>query len=87
MNEEFCKSLDRTDTVRNSLDKELQRRLRKRQVSFKSTENFLKSISAGKKQAKSTGSENMQNEAGQEEKVRECETKQDDPAAELKTEV
>ncbi|KAB5565272.1 hypothetical protein PHYPO_G00239250 [Pangasianodon hypophthalmus] len=85
VNEELCKSLEIKETVRNHLDKELQRRLRKRQVSFKRSESFLKSISAGKKQdRKSTASENAPNEAGQE--VSQCETKQEDPAAELKTE-
>ncbi|MCI4381402.1 hypothetical protein PGIGA_G00251270 [Pangasianodon gigas] len=85
VNEELRKSLDIKETVRNHLDKELQRRLRKRQVSFKRSESFLKSISAGKKQdRKSTASENTPNEAGQE--VNQCETKQEETAAELKTE-
>lgn len=88
VNEELRKSLDRTETVRNSLDKELQRRLRKKQVSFKSSENFLKSISAGKKQhGKSSMSENTPNELRQEEEVSQSETRQEGPAAELKTEV
>ncbi|XP_017340665.1 tRNA-dihydrouridine(47) synthase [NAD(P)(+)]-like isoform X2 [Ictalurus punctatus] len=87
VNEELRKSLDRTETVRNSLDKELQRRLRKKQVSFKSSENFLKSISAGKKQhGKSSMSENTPNELRQEEEVSQSETRQEGPAAELKTE-
>ncbi|KAK2834029.1 hypothetical protein Q7C36_014730 [Tachysurus vachellii] len=87
VNEELCKSLNRSGAVRNNLDKELQRRLRKRQVSFKRTEDFLKSISAGKNQNKKlTGSENTLNKAGQEEEVSRCESKQEVPAAELKAE-
>ncbi|XP_060771453.1 tRNA-dihydrouridine(47) synthase [NAD(P)(+)]-like [Neoarius graeffei] len=87
VNEELRKSLERTGTVRNSLDKELQRRLRKRQVSFKHAESFLKSISAGKKQdRKSAGSENTTNKVGQEEEVNQCEIKEDASAAELQTE-
>lgn len=88
VNEELRKSLERTGTVRNSLDKELQRRLRKRQVSFKHAESFLKSISAGKKQdRKSAGSENTTNKVGQEEEVNQCEIKEEASAAELQTEV
>lgn len=88
VNEELCKSLARTKTVRNNLDKDLQKRLRKKQVSFKGSENFLKSISAGKNQSKKlTGSENTPNEAGQDEEGSRCEGKGEDPAAELKAEV
>ncbi|KAG7324671.1 hypothetical protein KOW79_012687 [Hemibagrus wyckioides] len=87
VNEELCKSLARTETVRNNLDKDLQKRLRKKQVSFKGSEKFLKSLSAGKNQSKkSTGSENTPNEAGQDEEGSRCEGKQEDPAAELKAE-
>ncbi|KAK3558602.1 hypothetical protein QTP86_021657, partial [Hemibagrus guttatus] len=87
VNEELCKSLARAKTVRNNLDKDLQKRLRKRQVSFKRSDNFLKIISAGKNQNKKlTGSENTPVEAGQEEEGRQSADKQEDPAAELKAE-
>ncbi|XP_046716244.1 tRNA-dihydrouridine(47) synthase [NAD(P)(+)]-like [Silurus meridionalis] len=87
VNEELRKSLEKTETVRNGLDKELQKQLRKRQVSFKNSEKFLKSIGAGKKtDRKSSGSENTQKEAEQEEEVSQHESKQEDPTAESNTE-
>ncbi|KAI5627682.1 tRNA-dihydrouridine(47) synthase [NAD(P)(+)]-like [Silurus asotus] len=87
VNEELRKSLEKTETVRNSLDKELQKQLRKRQVSFKNSEKFLKSIGAGKKpDRKSSGSENTPKEVEQEEEVSQRESKQEDPTAESNTE-
>ncbi|KAK2887780.1 hypothetical protein QQF64_012885 [Cirrhinus molitorella] len=49
LNEELCKSWAGRETVRNHLDKELQRRLRKKQVKFAGAEAYLKTISRGKK--------------------------------------
>ncbi|KAF5894571.1 tRNA-dihydrouridine synthase 3-like, partial [Clarias magur] len=87
VNEELSRSSGGTETVRNSLNKELQRRLRKRQVSFKGTEAFLKSIGAGNKhERKSAGSENTPRDAGQEQEVNQTETKQEEPPSELNTE-
>ncbi|KAI2653278.1 tRNA-dihydrouridine(47) synthase [NAD(P)(+)]-like [Labeo rohita] len=49
LNEELCKGWAGRETVRNNLDKELQRQLRKKQVKFTGAEAYLKTISRGKK--------------------------------------
>ncbi|XP_051520044.1 tRNA-dihydrouridine(47) synthase [NAD(P)(+)]-like isoform X2 [Myxocyprinus asiaticus] len=49
VNEDLYKSFADTVTVRNNLDKEQQRRLRKKQVCFKGAEAYLKTINRGKK--------------------------------------
>lgn len=59
--QELYESERRTSTVRNHLDKDLQRRLRKKQVSFTGTDAFLKSLAAaaakgGKKPQENSGS-------------------------------
>ncbi|XP_076862751.1 tRNA-dihydrouridine(47) synthase [NAD(P)(+)]-like isoform X2 [Brachyhypopomus gauderio] len=53
VNEELCKMT--MEMVRNSLDKDLQRRLRKRQVTFTRSETYLKSIRAGNNRGGPTG--------------------------------
>ncbi|XDV33469.1 hypothetical protein PO909_003871 [Leuciscus waleckii] len=49
VNADLYKPCGERETVRNHLDKDLQRRLRKKQVSFSGAEAFLKTISRGKK--------------------------------------
>lgn len=49
VNEDLYKPCAERETVRNHLDKDLQRRLRKKQVSFTGAEAYLKTISRGKK--------------------------------------
>lgn len=53
--EDISDGLGQTETVKNSLDKELQRRLRKRQVTFSRSETYLKSIGGGKAKGGATG--------------------------------
>lgn len=48
-NEDLCRHWAGRDTVRNLLDKDLQRRLRKRQERFPGAEAYLKTVSRGKK--------------------------------------
>ncbi|XP_036433768.1 tRNA-dihydrouridine(47) synthase [NAD(P)(+)]-like [Colossoma macropomum] len=89
--EEVCKTLGQKETVRNSLDKELQRRLRKRQVTFSRSETYLKSIGAGKAKGganeKKSGSENKNATTEAVEEVeKQCVSGQKDAAADLKTE-
>ncbi|XP_067282102.1 tRNA-dihydrouridine(47) synthase [NAD(P)(+)]-like isoform X2 [Pseudorasbora parva] len=62
VNEELYKPCAEREAVRNHLDKDLQRRLRKKQVSFTGTEAYLKTISRGKKM------EERHNENKEEEK-------------------
>ncbi|XP_049329485.1 tRNA-dihydrouridine(47) synthase [NAD(P)(+)]-like isoform X2 [Astyanax mexicanus] len=71
---ELCSSLDKKETVRNNLDKDLQRRLRKRQVDFSGAEAYLKSIGVGKGKGgghgKKSGSENSaETRCGQQEET------------------
>ncbi|XP_067267440.1 tRNA-dihydrouridine(47) synthase [NAD(P)(+)]-like [Chanodichthys erythropterus] len=49
VNEDLYKPSAERETVRNHLDKDLQRRLRKKQVSFKGAEAYLKTVTRGKK--------------------------------------
>ncbi|KAG1929009.1 tRNA dihydrouridine synthase DusB [Pimephales promelas] len=49
VNSDLYKPSAEREAVRNHLDKDLQRRLRKKQVSFSGAEAFLKTISRGKK--------------------------------------
>lgn len=49
VNEDLYKPSTERETVRNHLDKDLQRQLRKKQVSFKGAEAYLKTITRGKK--------------------------------------
>ncbi|KAL0167227.1 hypothetical protein M9458_039071, partial [Cirrhinus mrigala] len=63
LNQELCKDWAGRETVRNNLDKELQRRLRKKQVKFTGAEAYLKTISRGKKpEHKSAGETHASNE-------------------------
>uniref|UniRef100_A0AAR2KA37 tRNA-dihydrouridine(47) synthase [NAD(P)(+)] n=1 Tax=Pygocentrus nattereri TaxID=42514 RepID=A0AAR2KA37_PYGNA len=90
--EEVCKTLGQKEMVRNSLDKELQRRLRKRQVTFSRSETYLKSIGAGKAKGgangKKSGSENKHATTDAVAEVeKQCVSEQSDTAADLKTEL
>ncbi|KAL4629815.1 tRNA-dihydrouridine(47) synthase NAD(P)(+)-like isoform X1 [Arapaima gigas] len=53
VNEELLKKNEGRLMVRNTLDKDLQRRLRKKQVSFKAAEAYLKTINKGTSQGAS----------------------------------
>uniref|UniRef100_A0AAY4CFK3 tRNA-dihydrouridine(47) synthase [NAD(P)(+)] n=1 Tax=Denticeps clupeoides TaxID=299321 RepID=A0AAY4CFK3_9TELE len=60
VNEEVLRANGGRTTVKNTLDKELQWRLRKRQVPFKASEAYLKSMereNGGEKRGKSTSTE------------------------------
>ncbi|XP_066571534.1 tRNA-dihydrouridine(47) synthase [NAD(P)(+)]-like [Amia ocellicauda] len=50
VNEELLKKTEGRVTVKNRLDKDLQQRLRKRQVSFSASEDFLETINKGSHQ-------------------------------------
>ncbi|XP_072529472.1 tRNA-dihydrouridine(47) synthase [NAD(P)(+)]-like [Salminus brasiliensis] len=90
--EEVCKSLGQKETIRNNLDKDLQRRLRKRQVPFDRTEAYLRSIGAGKAKGgangrKSGSAANTEATCVKEEE-KQCEVEQEATAAaaDLRTE-
>ncbi|XP_066525035.1 tRNA-dihydrouridine(47) synthase [NAD(P)(+)]-like [Hoplias malabaricus] len=91
VNEELYKTHRQNEMVRNNLDKDLQRRLRKRQVAFSRSETYLKSIGAAKGKGgpngKKAGSEsnNLPAEAVKEEKQAVSEQK-DTAVADMKTE-
>ncbi|KAJ8378854.1 hypothetical protein AAFF_G00233560 [Aldrovandia affinis] len=50
VNEDLWKANEERMRVKNSLDKDLQRQLRKRQVCFKASEEYLRTIAKGKNQ-------------------------------------
>ncbi|XP_036371439.1 tRNA-dihydrouridine(47) synthase [NAD(P)(+)]-like [Megalops cyprinoides] len=54
VNKEICRDNEGRVTVMNSLDKNLQRRLRKRQVCFKASEEYFRTISKGSSQVNTT---------------------------------
>ncbi|KAI1902017.1 hypothetical protein AGOR_G00040380 [Albula goreensis] len=60
VNEDLWKKHDQRVPVKNSLDKNLQRQLRKRQVSFKASEEYLRTINKGKNKSK-TKNEDTEN--------------------------
>ncbi|KAG9355854.1 hypothetical protein JZ751_000696 [Albula glossodonta] len=60
VNEDLWKKHDQRVPVKNSLDKNLQRQLRKRQVSFKASEEYLRTINKGKNNSK-TKNEDTEN--------------------------
>ncbi|XP_062871628.1 tRNA-dihydrouridine(47) synthase [NAD(P)(+)]-like [Trichomycterus rosablanca] len=86
VNEELYESKGKTETVRNHLDKDLQRRLRKKQVSFKQTDAYLKSIGAGGGKKQDRKSREPENARSNEEDVHQREEKPEEPAEELKPE-
>ncbi|KAI7798545.1 tRNA-dihydrouridine(47) synthase [NAD(P)(+)]-like [Triplophysa rosa] len=57
VNEDLHKRFTAKETVRNHLDKELQKRLRKKQVAFTGAEAYLKTIVRGKKPEKKSTDE------------------------------